>query len=365
MEDRGITHLVAPAQPTGALERPATEPETVEVSSTTERLDSRTSPLPPKPVLTEQLPPSNRKLKPPAPTREIPQSAPRVAVAAPVAPVAVAPALRVETGDVSDVLIPVEQFPRVTTPLTDAIGPRKNGPVEARVPTFLAEDGGLENIGYERKRLFLGMFIVLVLFGVLYTTFNAQVRNKLPAAIADRLAVIPRALGYEQAPPPPLPPKLVQIQEYDVFYTPSDKKDVRTVTISGLVKNTSSSKLDDLRAEIEVIPRQPDTPPELRTIFLNPKTLEPNGEATYKLELTDEKVMRTVLRRIVSIEKDANGKETVREIKAERKPGTIRSPEAPKEDDKKKGAANQAAEKKIKQAFPEQPTDRESRPFKR
>lgn len=367
-EDRPVTQFVAPARNTGELTPPpALEPEKVEASSATARIDSRTAQFQPKPVLTEQLPPSHRKLKPPTPsTREIPQSAPNVAVAAPVAfsPVAAA---RVETGDVSDRLIPVEQFPRVTTPLTEAVGPRRLAQPLEKVPNFLAEDGGIENIGYERRRLFIGMFVVLILFGVLYSVMNAAVRNKVYGPFAERLAVIPRAIGFEGTPPPPLPAKLVEIREYAVFYKPSDKKDVRLVVVSGVVKNIGPITLEGLRAEIELTARQPGQPPELRTIFLSPQILEPGQEATYKLEVTDDRVIRTVVKRILASEKDATGAEITKELKDNRVMGYTTSPDAPKEKEaetQKKSAADKAAEKRMQQAFP-QPTDQESKPFKR
>lgn len=366
-DDRAATRFVVPARHTGELVPPPPEPPPVEIPSATARIDSRTAQLPPKPVLTEQLPPSNRKLKPPTPsTREIPQSAPKVAVAAPVAFAQVA-AARVETGDVSDRLLPVEQFPRITTPLTEAVGPRRPAQPMESVPAFLAEDGGIENIGYERRRLFIGMFVVLILFGVLYSIMNAAVRNKVYGPFAERLAVIPRAIGFEGTPPPPLPPKLVEIREYAVFYKPSEKKDVRIVVVSGIVKNIGPIKLEGLRAEIELTARQPGQPPELRTIFLAPQILEPGQEATYKLEVTDDKVIRTVVKRILASEKDAKGTEITRELKDDRKPGYTTSPDAPKEKEaetQKKSAADKAAEKRMQQAFP-QPTDKESKPFNR
>lgn len=367
-EDRPVTQFVAPARNTGELAPPpASEPERVEAPSATARIDSRTAQLPPKPVLTEQLPPSNRKLKPPTPsTREIPHSAPNVAVAVPVA-LAQAAAARVETGDVSDRLIPVEQFPRITTPLTEAVGPRRPMQPMDSVPTFLAEDGGIENIGYERRRLLIGMFVVLVLSGAIYSVMSAPVRNKVYGPFAERLATIPRAIGFEGTPPPPLPPKLVEIREYAVFYKPSEKKDVRIVVVSGVVKNIGPIKLEGLRAEIELTARQPGQPPELRTIFLTPQILEPGQEAAYKLEFTDDQVIRTVVKRILASEKDAKGAEITKELKDNRIMGYTTSPDAPKEKEaetQKKSAADKAAEKRMQQAFP-QPTDKESKPFNR
>lgn len=367
-EDRPVTQFVTPARNTGELTPPpAPEPEKVEVSSATARIDSRTAQLQAKPVLTEQLPPSNRKLKPPTPsTREIPQSAPNIAVAAPVALGQVV-AARVETGDVSDRLIPVEQFPRITTPLTEAVGPRRPAQPVDSVPTFLAEDGGIENIGYERRRLFIGMFVVLLLFGVLYSVMNAAVRNKVYGPFAERLAVIPRAIGFEGTPPPPLPAKLAEISEYAIYYKPSEKKDVRIVVVSGVVKNIGPVKLEGLRAEIELTARQPGQPPELRTIFLNPQVLEPGKEGTYKLEVTDDQVVRTVVKRILASEKDAKGADITKELKDERKSGYTSAPDAPKEKEaetQKKSAAEKAAEKRMQKAFP-QPTEKESKPFNR
>jgi hypothetical protein len=356
-EERPVTQIVAPVRQTGELTPPPAPPERVEVSSATARIDSHTAKLQPKPVLSEQLPPSNRKLRPPTPsTREIPQSAPNVAVAAPVA-VSAAP-VRSETGDVSDRLIPVEQFPRITTPLTEAVGPRRSAQPIEKVPNFLAEDGGIENIGYERRRLFLGMAVVLVLFAVVFSIFNASLRTKIyGATFGERLAAIPRAIGFEGTPPPPLPAKLVEIKEFAAFYKPSDKKDVRTVVKTGVVKNIGPVKLEGLRVEIEMFPREPNQPLELRTIFLVPAVLEPNQEGNFKLEFYDNQVSRISIKRVLGSEKDAQGNEVVKELKGDQKMGMEASPEAPKdkeEDARKKSASDKAAEKRMQQAFPDE-----------
>ncbi|QUV99425.1 hypothetical protein J8C02_08310 [Chloracidobacterium sp. MS 40/45] len=319
-------------RPTGSLfpppPPPVPEPETI--------------PNPPRAGLTERLPVQRKSLRPPA---AAPKATPQDE-AAPHEPAPVTPAASVATTAVIAAAetmalkreamasavtdpshreasapagaspappppLPVQHVPAVR-PQPAALPqagmlPQAGAPAASSVapPRFLADD---RPTGIRRETAWLGVSLVVyaVVLGGLVVVFFPTVRNwLLPPAWAERVAAIPRAMGLESPPPPPLPVKQVEVRQYANAYSSAPKgaggKVVRMVTIAGLVKNITSETLYELRAEIELYPRQPEgAPPERRTIYLVPNRLEPQQEGRYTLTVADAEYRQSSLKRIVT-----------------------------------------------------------------
>ncbi len=255
--------------------------------------------------LTERLPASRKALRPPQPPVAAPLPAPPpvslpAAEAAPPKP------------------LPVQFVPQVAPPPRPA--------AEFAPPLFVAEERPT-GIGREAAWLVVLFALFCAVLGSLSIIFLPAARNRvLPPAWAERVAAIPRALGLEAAPPP-IPVKQVEVRRYANAYSAIPKgatgKIVRAVTIAGLVKNISSEKLFDLRAEIELYPREPEgAPPERRIIYLTPNLLEPQQEGRYTLTVADAEYRQCSLKRVVT----GDGKD-LKEVPAVFVPGTLEPPE--------------------------------------
>jgi hypothetical protein len=321
VEDSAAAHAARLSSSPSRLTAPAASPVG---DVATNALSAKTSPATLKSPFTEQLPSSERKkLTPPVSSVATPAVAPP-----PVEPVvervvAETPVVVPLTERFAPVappedLIPVEQFPAVTTPMTDPLPAAKTSRrrPDASVPSFLGDGPkpSVTEIGFERNRILVGMGVVGLLF-TLTAVIISPLRQKLPVAIAEPLAVIPRKLGLEETPPPPNPPKQVRVQEYQIGFKPGPKKEVRVVVVSGVVKNISSEKLTDLRAELQLLPRKADiSAPELRVIYLTPPNLEPNQEGKYEIEVMDDQYRSTSFKRILAADGKEIPMETVKEL---------------------------------------------------
>jgi hypothetical protein len=321
VEDSAASHAARLSSSPSRLTAPAASPVG---DVATNALSAKTSPATLKSPFTEQLPSSERKkLAPPVPSVATPAVAPppvEPVVERVVAETPVVVPLTERFAPVAppEELIPVEQFPAVTTPMTDPLPAAKTSRrrTDAPVPSFLGDGPkpSVTEIGFERNRILVGMGVVGLLF-TLTAVIISPLRQKLPVAIAEPLAVIPRKLGLEDAPPPLNPPKRVRVQEYQIGFKPGPKKEVRIVVVSGVVKNISSEKLTDLRAELQLLPRKADiSAPETRFIYLTPPNLEPNQEGKYEIEVMDDQYRSTSFKRIVSADGKEIPTETVKEL---------------------------------------------------
>lgn len=258
--------------------------------------------------LTERLPAQRKVLRPPQP--------PSVAPAGPPAP---SPVPAAAPPAASPEPVPVQVIPHVAPP-----PPRPAA--EVAPPRFLGDD---RPTGIGREAVWLGVMLTLfvVVLGSLVVVFFPAARNRvLPPSWAERVAAIPRGLGLEAAPPS-VPVKQVEVRQYANTYSSAPKgatgKIVRTVTIAGLVKNITNEKLYDLRAEIELYPREPaGAPPERRIIYLTPSLLEPGQEGRYTLTVADADYRQSSLKRIVS----GDGKD-IKEVPAVFIQGTFEPPD--------------------------------------
>jgi len=315
------------SRPTGSLlpppVPPAPEPETI--------------PNPPRAGLTERLPVQRKSLRPPAAAPKATPDAAAPPKPAPVTPATSAATTAVITAAETVALgreakasavtdpshpevsapagappappppLPVQQVPAVRPQPPAGTLPPAGSPSASSVapPRFLADD---RPTGIRREAAWLGVSLVVyaVVLGGLVVVFFPTVRHwLLPPAWAERVAAIPRALGLESPPPPPLPVKQVEVRQYANAYSSAPKgaggKVVRMVTIAGLVKNITNETLYELRAEIELYPRQPEgAPPERRTIYLVPNRLEPQQEGRYTLTVADAEYRQSSLKRIVT-----------------------------------------------------------------
>ncbi len=194
-------------------------------------------------------------------------------------------------------------------------------------PRFLADD---RPTGIRREAAWLGVSLVVyaIVLGGLVVVFFPTVRNwLLPPTWAERVAAIPRGLGLESPPPPPLPAKQVEVRQYANTYSSAPKgaggKTVRMVTIAGLVKNITNETLYDLRVEIELYPREPEgAPPERRTLYLVPNLLGPQQEGRYTLTFADAEYRQSSLKRVVT----GDGKD-LKEVPAVFIQGTLTPPD--------------------------------------
>ncbi|WP_058867085.1 hypothetical protein [Chloracidobacterium thermophilum] len=312
-------------RPTGSLlpppSPPVPEPDTI--------------PNPPRAGLTERLPVQRKSLRPPAAApKAMPQDEAATHEPAPVTPATSAATTAViaaaetmalkreaRASAVTDPSHPEASAPAVVPPAPppplpvqqvpavrpQPVRPPAGSPSASSVapPRFLADD---RPTGIRREAAWLGVSLVVyaVVLGGLVVVFFPTVRNwLLPPTWAERLAAIPRAMGLESPPPPPLPVKQVEVRQYANAYSSAPKgaggKVVRMVTIAGLVKNITNETLYELRAEIELYPRQPEgAPPERRTIYLVPNRLEPQQEGRYTLTVADAEYRQSSLKRIVT-----------------------------------------------------------------
>jgi hypothetical protein len=321
VEDSAASHAARLSSSPSRLTAPAASPVG---DVATNALSAKTSPATLKSPFTEQLPSSERKkLAPPVSSVATPAVAPppvEPVVERVVAETPVVVPLTERFAPVAppEELIPVEQIPAVTTPMTDPLPAAKTSRrrTDASVPSFLGDGPkpSVTEIGFERNRILVGMGVVGLLF-TLTAVIISPLRRKLPVAIAEPLAIIPRKLGLEDAPPPLNPPKQVRVQEYQIGFKPGPKKEVRIVVVSGVVKNISSEKLTDLRAELQLLPRKADiSAPETRVIYLTPPNLEPNQEGKYEIEVMDDQYRSTSFKRIVSADGKEIPTETVKEL---------------------------------------------------
>ncbi len=241
-------------------------------------------------------------------------SAPAAALPAPPPPLPVqqVPAVRPQPA-----LPPAGTLPPAGSPSASSVAP----------PRFLADD---RPTGIRRETSWLGVGLVVyaVVLGGLVVVFFPTVRNwLLPSTWAERVAAIPRALGLESPPPPPLPVKQVEVRQYANTYSSAPKgaggKVVRLVTIAGLVKNITNETLYDLRVEIELYPREPEgAPPERRTLYLVPNLLGPQQEGRYTLTVADAEYRQSSLKRVVT----GDGKD-LKEVPAVFIQGTLTPPD--------------------------------------
>ncbi len=240
-------------------------------------------------------------------------SAPAVALPAPPPlPVQQVPAVRPQPA-----LPPAGTLPPAGSPSASSVAP----------PRFLADD---RPTGIRRETAWLGVSLVVyaVVLGGLVIVFFPTVRNwLLPPTWAERVAAIPRALGLESPPPPPLPVKQVEVRQYANTYSSAPKgaggKTVRMVTIAGLVKNITNETLYDLRVEIELYPRELEgAPPERRTLYLVPNLLGPQQEGRYTLTVADAEYRQSSLKRVVT----GDGKD-LKEVPAVFIQGTLTPPD--------------------------------------
>ncbi len=330
------------SRPTGSLlpppVPPAPKPETI--------------PNPPRAGLTERLPVQRKSLRPPAaapkatPDEAAPQKPAPVTPAASAATTTVIAAAETVTlsreardAAVTDQSRPDASVPAVAPPApppplpvqqVPAVRPQPTGSPSASSvapPRFLADD---RPTGIRREVAWLGVSLVVyaVVLGGLVVVFFPTVRNwLLPPAWAERVAAIPRALGLESPPPPPLPVKQVEVRQYANTYFSAPKgaggKSVRMVTIAGLVKNITNETLYDLRVEIELYPRAPEgAPPERRTLYLVPNLLGPQQEGRYTLTVADAEYRQSSLKRVVT----GDGKD-MKEVPAVFIQGTLTPPD--------------------------------------
>ncbi len=337
-------------RPTGSLlPPPAPEPETI--------------PNPPRAGLTERLPVQRKSLRPPAAApKATPQDEAAPHEPAPVTPAASAAATAVIAAAETMALkrearasavtdpshleasapagappappppLPVQQVPAIRPqPALPQAGmlPQAGAPAASSVapPRFLADD---RPTGIRRETAWLGVSLVVyaVVLGGLVVVFFPTVRNwLLPPTWAERVAAIPRAMGLESPPPPPLPVKQVEVRQYANAYSSAPKgaggKVVRMVTIAGLVKNITNETLYDLRVEIELYPREPEgAPPERRTLYLVPNLLGPQQEGRYTLTVADAEYRQSSLKRVVT----GDGKD-LKEVPAVFIQGTLTPPD--------------------------------------
>ncbi|MCS7078628.1 MAG: hypothetical protein NZ585_01070 [Chloracidobacterium sp.] len=296
---REATAPLATASPAEGARSPVTLQERAPVEAQTANLREAR--------LTERLPAQRKALRPPQPP---PAAAPLVAAPASVAATPVAPP---ESP-------PVQVIPKVASP-----APLRPA-TEVPPPRFLGDD---RPTGIGREAAWLGVLLALfvTVLGSLVVVFFPAARNRLlPPSWAERVAALPRGLGIEAPPPPPIPAKQVEVRQYANTYSSAPKgatgKIARTVTIAGRVKNISNEKLSDLRVEIELYPREPDgAPPERRIIYLTPATLEPGQEGRYTLTVADADYRQSSLKRIIT----GDGKD-LKEVPAVFIPGTLEPP---------------------------------------